>query len=135
MSISHRSLTLTIEAETAEDMVVLLRQALYEINKNLPPPPDAPIEERNAYSVGRLYSKTSRDKRLVGHTSGSMGSYSFEFFKCARLFYELEQQLLSQGYFEDPTEDWGNLDRHLYAHPELPPKEIVGPPWAIVDRE
>jgi hypothetical protein len=46
MSHSHRSLTLTIDAESEEDMAALLRQALYELNKHLPPPSDAPIEER-----------------------------------------------------------------------------------------
>jgi hypothetical protein len=134
MSHSHRSLTLTIDAESEEDMAALLRQALYELNKHLPPPSDAPIEERNAYAAKRFSYQTSPDKKLVGHTSGSMGRYSFEFFKCSRLFYELEQQLISQGYVRDPLEDFDDWNHHLYVHSELPPKEIAGTPLSIIDR-
>jgi hypothetical protein len=48
MKNTARALSLKIDAPSPEDLVMLLRQAIYEVEKLLPPPPDAPEHVRTA---------------------------------------------------------------------------------------
>lgn len=132
MSDKRRALTLTIDANSSEDMQMLLKQALYEINQLLPLPPDASsVQIRQANEkVGQIWA--SGERITKGHTQGSLGSYDFSFFHSSREFKALEDQLLEQGYKLQKLQ-YALSEMEQYVHPSLPPKIIAGNPPAIED--
>ncbi len=130
MKDQHRALTLTIDANSAEDMQMLLKQALYEINQLLPQPSDASSAQiRQAAARGAL-ALLGYERVTKGHTTGSLGSYEFSFIHSSREFKALEDQLLAQGY-ELKKSSKSFLGADYYEHPSLPPMVITGDPFEI----
>lgn len=134
MKDKRRALTLTIDANSAEDMKMLLQQALYEIDQLLPLPPGASSEQvaRSAYKA--ILSPSQGGERVTkGHTQGSIGSYEFSFVHSSREFKACEDQLLEQGYELASTRDFFSGEE-FYVHPSLPAKIISGDPLIIKDK-
>lgn len=129
----RRALTLTIDANSAENMQMLLTQALYEINQLLPLPPEASPEQKNQASKRITQVWASGDRVTAGHSQGSIGSYDFSFVHSSREFKALEDQLLEQGYKLKKTRETF-LGEDYYVHPSLPPKVITGDPLAIEEK-
>lgn len=128
MKDDSRALSLNIEASTPEDFNELLRQALYEIRKLLPLPPDAPVGERN----NRVVSAFLEDSQVsVGRTEGTLGRYAFEFLRGSREYAELERALLKQGYTRQRNSDFLGDAEFVYEHQDLGKKVIAGAPLAV----
>lgn len=133
MEDKRRALTLTIDANSEQDMQMLLQQALYEIGRLLPLPPGASPEEVSRDAHRRMTTSwPSGERETKGHTQGSIGSYEFSFVRSSRGFKALEDQLLEQGY--ELRESQQIFDADFYAHPSLPSKIIAGDPLAIQDK-
>lgn len=135
-----RALTLKVDANSTEDMVMLLQQALYEIEQFLPANPNGTgvgslAEHRNrAKTRAFTLSKSNSDLVSTGFTEGSIGSYRFEFIHSSRRHYELEEQLLAAGYTRNVYE--GFLSEEIeYTHPSLPTKCIAGEPLQVQDKK
>ena len=131
MTQKNRALVLTIDANSDQDRRALLRQALYEIDKLLPPADDAEVSVKNSY-VMRGFSAAGNERVTKGNTSGSIGHYQFEFFNSSRLFHSLENTLLSDGYLKS-AHTYLFVSDPIYVHPSLPPKSIAGNPSEICD--
>jgi len=130
----RRALTLTIDANSAQDMKMLLKQALYEIDQLLPLPNDSSPEERARSAYMKILSPSMGGARVArGHTQGSIGSYEFSYIHSSREYKALEDQLLEQGY---QLENEGGMftNTEFYGHSTLPPKIITGNPLAIEDK-
>lgn len=134
MKDKRRALTLSIDANSAEDMQMLLKQALYEIEQLLPLPTDASSEEKARSAYKAILSPSRGGGRVTtGHTQGSIGSYEFSYTHSSREYKTLEDQLLEQGY--KLKNEAGFLSgMEFYAHPTLPSKIITGDPLAIEDK-
>lgn len=134
MNDQRRALTLTIDANSALDLQMLLKQALYEIEQLLPLPPDSSSEQvaRSAYKT-ILSPSLGGERTTKGHTQGSLGSYEFSFVHSSREFKALEDQLLEQGY-KLQTNGHSFFGKESYTHPTLPAKVIAGEPLAITDK-
>lgn len=118
---------------------MLLRQAMYEVEKLLPVPPDAPEHVRaaqfNKSLVASFASASENESSVVtGHTQGSMGTYEFEFHLNSREYTSLERTLLDDGYTRTtPRTSFLSYEGFVYTHPSLPAKCIDGKPLAIRD--
>jgi hypothetical protein len=131
MTNSARALNLTIDANSGQDMVMLLKQALYEIEQMLPLPHDASAEEKLAATMRELSSATDYGRVTGGHSESSIGGYAFEFIHSSRAYHALEQSLLNEGYVKTQTK-WPS-DPDYYTHETLPAKCIDGTPLSICD--
>ena len=131
MTTYKRALTIKIDAESDSDLVMLLRQALYELGESLPSLPGGTgdLPKRSSASWA---SRQRGDLSIRGSTSGSLGSYEFELLKCSRDYYSLECELFALGYTKK-INDFLELDGAVYVHSALPAKAITGDPPAIVD--
>lgn len=133
MTISARALSLTIDANSGQDMVMLLKQALYEIEQLLPPPHDASDQQKSAATMRDLTSSTKPVRVTSGHSNGSIGGYAFDFIHNSRAYHVLEQILLNQGYVKSEGENNNWETCIYYIHSTLPPKCIDGMPLCISD--
>lgn len=109
---------------------MLLQQALYEINQQLPLPADATssqIRQANR-AVGQNWA--SGERVTKGHSNGSIGSYEFSFIHSSREFKNLEDQLLERGYKLNSSSH-SFLSKDYYTHPTLPPMVISLEPLEI----
>jgi len=132
MNKSSCALTLKIDANSGQDMVVLLRHALYEIEQQLPAPHDAPVEVKNARTMASFSDARELSSVTKGNTDGSIGSYEFEFFHCSREYQGLEHCLLVDGYSKRKSKKMFD-NTCIYTHPTLPAKLIACTPLAICD--
>lgn len=132
MSDKRRALTLTIDTNSSEDMQMLLKQALYEINQLLPLPKDATSSQIQQANEKVIQVSTSGERITQGHTQGSLGKYNFSFFHSSREFKALEDQLLEQGYKLQKLQ-YAFSEKEQYVHPSLPTKIITGNPLEIKD--
>jgi hypothetical protein len=97
-----RALTLSIQANNAEQLRKLLELALYEL--------DCAIGESSKTWAAR------EGEVVAGEVTGTMGRYRFDYMLGSPAFVECRKKLLEEGYQEEAT--FGLDDYDLYRHPE-----------------
>ena len=131
MTNNARALTLSIDAHSPDDMVMLLRQAMYELEKLLPLPRGASVGEQNSRSMADVLGPSNPATVVKGSSVGTIGTYSFEFHRNSREYTQLENKLLSEGFTRVQRTDTWHFGDLVYTHPTLPTACIEGEPLAI----
>jgi hypothetical protein len=135
MKQESKTLHLTLEAGSAEDFRMLLKQALYEIEKHLPAPPDSSFEVRQAAAARTIFddSVSTRGQTATGNADGTLGHYSFELVSGPVAYAELEKKLLREGYVRGKHASHGYSRGVVYRHNLHGVKEISGDPLEVRD--
>lgn len=97
-----RALTLSVQANSAEQLRKLLELAIYELDRA---------------TGGSSKAWAAHEGEVVtGEVMGTMGSYRFDYMLGSPAFIELRNKLLEDGYQEVAT--FGLEDYDLYQHPQ-----------------